>query len=197
MKLTVSLDSRTFSIDLPEAECRERFITVIGFLTAEVKQFNIQETPNETTAALDSRKPEKSIPLAIVEKREEIKIPVTIERKTETTPLPVMPEKDSSAKASYRGFLYLKCPSCGEVRGFHAKTEISRYHCRGCGATSEIPNNLVRLYVDCECGSKFKYLTNIEDAMFDIPCLNCESPVPVQFNLKDCSYKTIGKERRK
>jgi hypothetical protein len=90
------------------------------------------------------------------------------------------------------GFVYLRCPVCGETRGFNAKQELVQFHCNSCGSNSDMAQfNLVNLYSFCKCGRTWHYVTNMTDEMFDIPCLDCGNPVPVVFNAKSGAYETI------
>ena len=90
----------------------------------------------------------------------------------------------------YKGFLYLKCPECGTERGFNIKNPITEFTCRECGAAFAV-EDLVPLYVNCECGSSFRYRTNKQEDMFDMTCLNCGQPVAVSWNAKKGIYETI------
>lgn len=95
------------------------------------------------------------------------------------------------AKMKYRGFLYIKCAECGATKGFHMKKESDHYHCDSCGARTEFENPLVLLWVNCECGGKFRYWTNMTDPIFDMSCLDCGAPVAVQWNEHKELYETI------
>lgn len=94
-------------------------------------------------------------------------------------------------RTKYRGFLYVRCPKCGLARGFHMKKESDHYHCDGCGTRTVFDKPLVPLQVRCECGRRFNYLTNLTAPAFDIPCLECGTPVAVQWNEKKELYETI------
>ena len=91
----------------------------------------------------------------------------------------------------YKGFVYIKCPACGKERGTCFKKESDHYHCDGCGSRSEFERPLVPLWVNCECGKRFKYFTNMTDPMFDINCLDCGTPVAVKWNEDKQIYETI------
>ena len=91
----------------------------------------------------------------------------------------------------YKGFMYIKCPECGKIKGFNAKKPTDHYHCDCCGERSEFKEPLVPLWVHCECGKGYKYLTNMEEPVFDINCLECGAPVTVQWNGKKRVYGTI------
>lgn len=82
------------------------------------------------------------------------------------------PEPPNEAK--FTGFLYVRCEKCGQERGFCAKTPISSCYCRECGGKTEL-KNMRQVKIWCECGSAYRYHTNIQDAAFDMPCLNCEA----------------------
>lgn len=107
------------------------------------------------------------------------------EEPTESAPAdkPDKPIKD------YKGFLYIKCESCGNVRGFCAKEPISAHRCK-CGNETEL-KELVPLWVHCECGKRFKYMTNIDEFLFDINCIDCGTPVSVKWNANKRLYETI------
>ena len=89
----------------------------------------------------------------------------------------------------YKGFLYIKCEECGEVRGFCAKELIRASRCK-CGHETEL-KDLNPLHVHCECGRQFKYMTNMDEFLFDINCIDCGSPVPVKWNKNKRLYETI------
>lgn len=86
----------------------------------------------------------------------------------------------------------MKCPECGKEKGFAIKKEkaTDHYHCDNCGARSEFKEPLVPLFVNCECGRRFRYMTNMAEDAFDINCL-CGAPVAVQWNDKKRLYETI------
>lgn len=108
------------------------------------------------------------------------------ERKDEE---PAAEDLDESMK--YKGFLYIKCPECGMVKGFNMKYPSDHYHCDSCGARSEFKDQLVPMWVNCECGGRFRYMTNMEEPIFDVNCLNCGAPVAIQWNEKKKIYETV------
>lgn len=91
--------------------------------------------------------------------------------------------------SGYGGFLYIKCPDCGKIKGFCAKTRLNNFRC-DCGSVTRL-EHMVPLYMNCECGRNSKYLTNMEEAAFDITCYDCGSPVAVSWNPKKRQYETI------
>lgn len=90
----------------------------------------------------------------------------------------------------YKGFLYIKCSKCGEVKAFCSKAPLKYCQC-GCGNREEL-HDLVPVYPRCECGRTYKYLTNMEEAVFDIDCVNCGSPMSVQWNAKKRVYEPVN-----
>lgn len=92
---------------------------------------------------------------------------------SETPLMEAVPEQtdEKIISSGYGGYLYIKCPVCGKVKGFCAKTRISNFR--------------------CECGRQARYLTNMEEPEFDITCYDCGAPVAVQWNEKEWMYKTM------
>lgn len=97
------------------------------------------------------------------------------------------------AAAKFTGFLYVRCEKCGQERGFCAKTPISSCYCRECGGKTEL-KNMRRVKIWCECGSAYRYHTNIQDAAFDMPCLSCEAPVALEWNENKNRYQPMNSE---
>lgn len=94
----------------------------------------------------------------------------------------------------YKGFLLIKCEKCGKIRGFCAKTPTNKHRCE-CGHITEL-HDLKRAYLECKCGGRYKYNTNVTDDTFDYPCLNCGSPVDMELNKRRNAYVTIGAKSR-
>ena len=93
----------------------------------------------------------------------------------------------------YKGFILVRCPKCGEVRGFCAKDYITETTCRSCGATIPL-RGLIPAHVNCgKCGNHFKYRTNI-DTQEPVPfsCLRCEAPIDLQMNARGTALVTLG-----
>lgn len=98
-------------------------------------------------------------------------------------------EPADSVPKKYRGFLLIKCEHCGEVRGFNSRYDISSYKC-DCGGETHL-ENLVPLTALCECGKRWRYLTNITDDSYELNCIHCGSPIPVFYNERKNKYETI------
>ena len=101
--------------------------------------------------------------------------------------------QEAPAAAKFTGFLYVRCEKCGQERGFCAKTPISSCYCRECGGKTEL-KNMRQVKIWCECGSAYRYHTNIQDAAFDMPCLNCEAPVALEWNENKNRYQPMNSE---
>lgn len=92
---------------------------------------------------------------------------------------------------TYRGFVYWKCKKCGSVRGFCLKKESKGIHCMNCGDDSLFDEPLKPLYANCECGQHSRYMTNMDEEMFDMDCIDCGAPIPIKWNDHDKCYQTI------
>ena len=60
-----------------------------------------------------------------------------------------------------------------------------------CGCNKEFTEPLIPMYVNCECGGRFRYMTNKKEEMFDMTCIECGAPVPMRYNGKKNCYETI------
>ncbi len=93
----------------------------------------------------------------------------------------------------YKGFLLIKCESCGEVRAYCAKYETYTFKCK-CGHETAL-DGLLPAHMHCECGKYYKYLTNLTGKIVSNNCLTCGSPVDMELNGKANAYVTIGYRR--
>lgn len=98
-------------------------------------------------------------------------------------------EPTSDEPKKYKGFLVVKCQHCGKTKGFLARQEISNYRC-DCGGLTPL-GDLVPLTALCECGKRWRYMTNMTDDSFEINCIHCGSPIPVFWNDKKHKYETL------
>ena len=97
---------------------------------------------------------------------------------------------NSTPQQGYKGFLLIKCACCGKVKGFNAKEPLYHYHCNNCDGVTEL-GNLKVAYLDCKCGARWKYRTNITDEQFDYVCLNCNNIISAILNSRRNTYVTI------
>lgn len=96
---------------------------------------------------------------------------------------------EDQAETEYKGFLYIKCEACGNTKGFCAKTPIKEARC-DCGHATLL-KDLKPMYVNCECGKSFKYRTNLTDNTIAYNCIQCGSPVDLEYHGKKNAYETI------
>ena len=89
----------------------------------------------------------------------------------------------------YKGFLLIKCESCGEVKGFCAKEPIDSYYCKSCGSKTPLEDMKV-LYEDCECGMHYKYMTNQTEDFVTHECLSCGEKNTMVLNSRRTAYVT-------
>lgn len=111
----------------------------------------------------------------------------------DTQELPDDPDKDEypiPVPEGYSGFLYIKCEHCGQIHAFCAKHKLTYHKCPDCGNKTDL-EDLTPLFMQCECGKRSKYLTNMDEFAFDINCIECGSPVSVKYNSKRGTYETI------
>lgn len=92
----------------------------------------------------------------------------------------------------YTGFLYIKCPKCGNVKGFCAKKTTKIHICKECGEKTEL-EDLKPMYVHCECGKDSKYYTNMNEERFKCKCIDCGDEVDIQINTRNTAYVTKRK----
>lgn len=112
-----------------------------------------------------------------------------VEPKIKVLDAPEPEEHGKMISIGYGGFLYIKCPDCGKIKGFCAKVRLSNFRC-DCGSVTRL-ENLVPLYLNCECGRNARYLTNMDEPAFDVVCYDCGNPVAVEWNQKKKQYETI------
>ena len=99
----------------------------------------------------------------------------------------------SSQYDGYKGFLYIKCQHCGEIKSFCSKKSIKSYRCSECGTETPL-KNLSHLWLNCECGRTSHYFTNMTEFAFDVNCIECGAPVAVKWNSRKKLYDTIREE---
>ncbi len=87
----------------------------------------------------------------------------------------------------YKGFLMIECEECGEIKGFCAKKETYSYKCDNCGHSTPLID-LKPMYLNCECGGRFRYKTNLTRQQVTRECLNCGQPVDMELNKRGNAY---------
>lgn len=169
--------------------------TNFGTFSFDMMPVNIRKVVDNAMALADEEKngtkkeEQKLDPVALVAVYPEI-----VEN---ANPVSQQPEIESMEKLldiengeeAYSGFLYIKCEKCGVPRGYCSKEKIKYSSCR-CGHSTPL-SGLKPMYVECECGGRFKYLTNMNEAQFETDCLQCGAPIDLELNNKRNSYVTM------
>lgn len=172
MKVRIATIGKSISVDIEE----EKAVCVFNTLALQLLDIAVENADHECQRHHGAEEKE-SAPLI---------------RYEDENPWNEPPVKDTkSGVLGYKGFMYIKCQSCGKVKGFCSKDYLEKFHCPSCGMDTDFREGLKPLYVKCICGSKFKYMTNMDEGMFDINCLNCGNPVAVNWNDKKQVYQTI------
>lgn len=164
MKIRVSTKGKSIAVDMDEVAADQMFTELAGVLLGSHVRTREDEDTAQPEALVENETPDRKNWQGESEKNE------------------------SETGEVYKGFLYIKCEACGKIKGFCTKG-ISGHTCT-CGHVTPL-KNLRPLQVNCQCGRSFKYLTNLEDEMFDIPCVECGNPVAVSWNPKKKLYQTI------
>ena len=97
--------------------------------------------------------------------------------------------RESAPEAGYKGFLYIKCEECGTTKGYCVKFPRTDHRC-DCGHTTQL-KDLKPLYLNCKCGEKFKYMTNLTEETHTMDCIHCGTPVDLEYHARKGVYQTI------
>ena len=181
MSITIATQTRRYTAKMEEHECEELFDRLLLEMIGRV--------PEEL--GVPCREPED-------EPAPEPELSEVPAADFDTQELPSDPDEDEypipatepEQKRGYSGFLYIKCPGCGEARAFCSKYELTFYKCPDCGTKTPL-DNMTPLYINCECGGRSRYLTNEDEFAFDVNCIECGSPVAVKYNRRKKIYETI------
>ena len=171
MSITIATQTRRYTVKLEEHACEDLFDRLLLEM--------IGRKPEEPS--VPCREPEDEPALAA---------------DFDTQELPSDPDEDEypatepEQRQGYSGFLYIKCPECGEARAFCSKHELTFYKCPDCGTKTPL-DDMKPLYINCECGGRSRYLTNEDEFAFDVNCIECGSPVAVKYNRRKKIYETI------
>lgn len=184
MKVRLSKPGSTLSVEFDDKKAEGVFWMLakelLAFGIRADAEKDVQKMPKEETAepVNDMEAEEGTVEAAGPAEEEEA-------AEEEITP------EERHSEFVYRGFMYLKCPECEKENGFHMKHESDHFHCKSCGARTVFVDPLVPLWVACECGKTFKYMTNMEAPMFEMNCLHCGAPVTVKWNERRKQYDTL------
>lgn len=150
----------------PGAQLERRYCEYIG------KPFSILNPPKEPAALPDPEPPEDPKPKAPAH----TPAPKPPKEKAE----PKQPEPPGEIRP-WSGFVHIRCDHCHKESTVCLRTPTRQYECRECGTTMDLPGATVA-YINCECGFNGRYITNVTDWFFDIPCAQCGRPNTVKYN---------------
>lgn len=91
-----------------------------------------------------------------------------------------------------KGFVYMVCGKCGARRSFNLKEPSDYGYCKKCGGKTLLSKQSIRgVKVECECGKTYHYITNAQDDLLEIDCIECGTPMCVEYNKKTNRYENI------
>lgn len=184
MKVRVSMPGAYMVMEMDEGQAHRTFHKIVELLCVSgTGRKKGEEAVLAITESVNLPAPTETAPMPVVEEEPEPEVE-SLETGHEETKEPV-----KNISIGYGGFLYIKCPDCGKVKGFCAKARISNFRC-DCGSLTRL-EQLVPLYLNCECGRNARYLTNMEEPAFDVACYDCGNPVAVEWNPKKKQYETM------
>ncbi len=107
------------------------------------------------------------------------------------------PEHGADRAGGIKGFLLIRCPSCGKEKPFFMREPITFFKCPDCGARTDLdPAAIVPAYAHCpkHCGQRqIKYLTNAapdDGGQLVTTCLNCKTPIVMTPSLTGTAWTT-------
>lgn len=91
-------------------------------------------------------------------------------------------------RAGIRGFVSIKCPQCGKVHTTCLHEARTIFNCRDCGQPVAL-EGLKSIKMECpRCRFKARYLTNREEKLIQMECLNCSHPVNFRKGFRRGNY---------
>ena len=181
MKVRISIPGAYMVKDMPEDKAWETF----GKLAEMILIISRKDKEEEGGAGLDTTSSDADPQVSV-------RVPGMEIHETEGgADEAAMDTPESRAGQKYKGFMYIRCPECGKEKGFFTRQETDHYHCDACGARRIFEKPVKELRLECECGTRLRYFTNLEEPLFDINCFRCGSPVTVSWNGKKKMYMTV------
>lgn len=89
----------------------------------------------------------------------------------------------------YNGFLLIRCEECGKVHGYNSRRLTYTSRCKECGAVTPL-GGLRMAHLQCSCGRKYSYKTNITEPEFTHACLDCHARIKAKLNWRGDTYVT-------
>ena len=188
MKVRLSIPGASLTVDMEEKKAVGVFRNMARELLISTTRTNSMKDIKEK-GLLETVGPEKTECEALADAEEtgaDEKMDTEKSEKTAEEP------KKEPEGILYKGFMHLECPDCKQVSSFFKKEPKDHFHCKHCGKKHVFTEELVPMWVNCDCGKTFKYMTNRVDPMFDIACVECGSLVTVKWNGKKKVYDTLG-----
>ena len=170
--LTISTESRSYTVQGTNSDIDALFDHLVSETFKPVCNEKVNDEVTEV-ATVTSEEPVEATSATAEEEH--------VEEVIENRGCVSSPDEEGEPK-KYKGFLLIKCQHCGEVRGFNSRNEISSYKC-DCGGETPL-GKLIPLTALCECGKRWRYLTNLTQDSYELNCIHCGSPIPVFFNDK-------------
>lgn len=82
-----------------------------------------------------------------------------------------------------KGFVLMKCDSCGGIHANFWKTPQKQWRCPKCGNENEVHRDDMRIaFVNCECGNDLEYKTNLNGEPACIICNRCGKKVNLRLD---------------
>lgn len=94
-----------------------------------------------------------------------------------------------------KGYVYVQCAGCGATKIFYAKEDTEESRCKECRTITKL-DNLRRVHLACECGSRIKLKTNISDMRADVKCPKCGYHCAVEYSSRHRAYVPIEQLER-
>ena len=167
--------------------------------SVEVRENCAEPAPTEEPAPAEKPDPvqeEETAPAPEPASSEKLKKPPADDpRKSKSESVHTDKMEDSAIK-SWNGFVHIRCEACHHETTICLRSPTTEYRCRECGHLMNLPDPY-RAYINCECGRSARYLTNVTDWAFDIPCVACGMPNAVVYDPgKDCYTPASRAPRR-
>ena len=96
------------------------------------------------------------------------------------------PEEDVRTvfETGARGFLLIRCASCGKEYSFNAKEPLEKSVCRACGSVTQLDELAVAELRCPACGRTWRYRTNSEEPEITCRCIKCGEEMTGRWNGK-------------
>lgn len=103
------------------------------------------------------------------------------------------PTERPEERTRYRGFMLIKCGHCGHRKAFNVNSPIEIFCCEKCRQYTQL-KGLAPVLAECECGKRWRYMTNENADLLEINCLACGSPISLSFDAHKKAYTTIRRQ---